>query len=332
MMENPMSAPRLRWGIIGAGFIAGKFVNAVTKHTQSDVVAVGSRSRERGTAFATANGIATVHEGYEGLVLDPSVDVVYIATPHSHHRDHALLAIAAGKPVLIEKPIARNAQEAREIAAAARAAGVFAMEAMWTRFLPHMVEMRSALAAGEIGEVLHVHAEHGQSFPFDANHRLYNPLLAGGALLDLGVYPLALVQDVLGVPERVLALGALTETGVDGQVTLALDHGKHRQASVNTTLWALTGISATIVGTAGRLEFDGVFLRPTGIVVHRTDGTTRSFDGQVPNGFQYQVAEVARCVAEGRLESAVLPLTDSIAVLETIDDARRQVGVRYPGE
>lgn len=332
MIEDPITAPKLRWGILGAGFIAGKFVNAVAKHTASEVIAVGSRDLKRAQTFAAANGVPVAYSSYEALVADPEVDAIYVATPHSHHREHALLAIAAGKHVLIEKPITRNAAEAREIAVAAGGAKVFAMEAMWTRFLPHMVTLREILDSGEIGEVIHVHAEHGQYFPFDPQHRLYDPYLAGGALLDLGVYPLALAHDVLGAPSRVLAMGALAETGVDGQVTLALDYGNRRQASVSTTLWALTGISASVIGTEGRVSFDGVFLRPTSISVHRRDGTVRSFDGTVRNGFQYQVAEVARCVTSGQLESGILPLSDSIAVLETIDEARLQVGVRYPGE
>jgi predicted dehydrogenase len=332
IVRDPKSVPGLRWGIIGAGFIAGKFVNAVTKHTRATVVAVGSRSRDKADAFAAANDVPIAHDGYEALVADPTVDAVYVATPHSHHLEHALLAIAAGKPVLIEKPLARNAAEAREIAAAARAHGVFAMEAMWTRFLPHMEVMRDILATGRIGEVIHVHAEHGQRFPFDAAHRLYDPALAGGALLDLGVYPLALVHNIFGAPKSVSALGVLTETGVDGQATLALDYGGRRQASVSTTLWALSGISATIVGTDGRVEFEGPFLRPAELRVVHPDGTEDRFDGRVPNGFQYEIAEVAACVERGALESDTLPLADSIAVLETIDAARRQIGVWYPGE
>lgn len=331
-VRDPKSVPGLRWGILGAGFIAGKFVNAVTKHTLASVVAVGSRSRAKAETFASANNIPEAHEGYAALVADPAVEAVYVATPHSHHLEHALLAIGAGKPVLVEKPIARNAMEARRIAQAARAAGVFAMEAMWTRFLPHMQVMREILASSGIGDVIHVHAEHGQRFAFDAAHRLYDPALAGGALLDLGVYPLALVHDVLGAPERISAVGVLTETGVDGQATLALDYGGRRQASVSTTLWALSGIGATILGTEGRIEFGGPFLRPTQLKVVRPDGAEEVFDGRVPNGFQYEIAEVAACVEGGALESQTLPLADSIAVLETIDAAREQIGVRYPGE
>lgn len=331
-VDDPGSAPALRWGIVGAGFIAGKFVNAVTKHTASTVVAVGSRDAAKAERFAAEHGVSSSHTGYQALVEDPQVDAVYVATPHSYHLEHALLAIGAGKAVLIEKPIARSAAEAQQIADAARAAGVFAMEAMWTRFLPHMVVLRDVIARGELGDVVQMHADHGQKFAFDPTHRLYAPELAGGALLDLGVYPVSFVHNVLGEPERIAALGRLTETGVDGHVCLALGYPEHTQATVSTTLWALTGITATIAGTEARVDFAGPYLRPAALAVHRTDGSQWTFDGEVRNGFQYEVAEVARCVNEGRSESDVLTLADSIAVMRTLDEARRQVGVRYPGE
>ncbi|WP_341718479.1 Gfo/Idh/MocA family oxidoreductase [Micromonospora sp. FIMYZ51] len=326
------TAPGLGWGIIGAGFIAGKFVNAVTKHTSSEVVAVGSRNLEKATAFATQQGIPAAHGSYRELVEDPRVQAVYVATPHVHHLAHALLAIEAGKPVLIEKPIAVNAEQARTLAKAASEAGVFAMEAMWTRFLPHMIELRSLVAAGDIGELVHVHAEHSQHFPLDPAHRLYNPELAGGALLDLGVYPLALVQDLLGRPAQLAAVGTLTTTGVDGQVTLAMRHGERAQSSVHTSLWGLSAISAQILGTDGRITFDGPFLRPTILRLETRAGKVHTFDGTARNGFQFEVDEVARCVAEGLIESPLLPLDDSVATLEVIDQARAALGVRYPFE
>jgi predicted dehydrogenase len=329
---DPATAPGLRWGIIGAGNIAAKFVDAVTRHTQSEVVAVGSRSKAKAVQFAATNGVAIGYEGYDTLVQDPAVQAIYVATPNSEHLDHALLAIEAGKPVLIEKPLCRTAGEARQIAAAARGGRVFAMEAMWSRFLPHMVELREVVASGQIGEVLHVHAEHSQRIPFDRRHRIYDKELGGGALLDLGVYAVALVQDLLGKPDRVAAVGSLTETGVDGHVTLALDFGRRRQASVSCTLWGLSGIPASVLGTDGRVEFAGPFHRPTAITVHHGDGNVRTFDGHVPNGFQFEVAEVATCVSNGVVESELLSLDDSISVLEILDEARRQVGVRYPQE
>jgi predicted dehydrogenase len=331
-IPDPASAPRLGWGVLGAGHIAGKFVDAVTDFTKSDLVAVGSRSAAKAQDFATARGIPNAHGSYPALVEDPAVEAVYVATPHSFHLAHALLAIGAGKPVLVEKPIARSASEAREIAQAAQSAGVFAMEAMWTRFLPHMVRLRDLVEEGALGEVVHVQAEHSQAFAFDAAHRLYDPDLAGGALLDLGVYPLALVHDVLGRPHEVCVVGSLAETGVDGQVTLAMHHGGRRQSSVSTSLWARSAIAASVLGTEGRLSFAGPFFRPTTLRLDRRDGTSETFDGAVPNGFQFEVAEVARCVSAGALESSTLPLDDSIAVLEVIDRARRVLDFRYPGE
>ncbi|GAA1868994.1 Gfo/Idh/MocA family protein [Asanoa iriomotensis] len=328
-----MSAPGLCWGIIGAGFIAGKFVNAVAKRSAaSSVVAVGSRDRDKAASWAAEQGVPTAHGSYRELVDDPAVQAVYVATPHVFHLEHALLAVRAGKPVLIEKPIAVSAEQARTLAKAAADAGVFAMEAMWTRFLPHMTALRSLVAAGEIGELVHVHAEHSQHFPYDPAHRLYNPHLAGGALLDLGVYPLALVQDLLGRPTQVAAVGALTETGVDGQASLAMRHGDRAQSTVSTSMWGLSAISAQILGTDGRITFDGPFLRPTTLRLETRAGKQHSFDGEARNGFQFEVDEVARCVADGRTESAVLPLDDSIATLEVIDQARSALGVRYPFE
>jgi predicted dehydrogenase len=195
-----------------------------------------------------------------------------------------------------------------------------------------MQALRDLVAAGAIGDILHVQAEHSQAFAFDATHRLYDPELAGGALLDLGVYPLALVQDLLGPPQEVCVVGTLAETGVDGHVTLAMHHGGRRQSSISTSLWGLSGITANVLGTEGRLSFGGPFFRPTTLRLDRRGGTSETFDGNVPNGFQFEVAEVGRCVASGAVESTELPLDDSIAVLEVIDEARRLLGFRYPGE
>ncbi len=329
---DPLTAPGLRWGIIGAGFIAGKFTNAVAKHTASEVVAVGSRDHAKAERFAAANGIPAVSVGYEALVSRSDIDAVYVATPHSRHSEHAMLALAAGKPVLVEKPFTPNEREGRAVASAAREAGLFAMEAMWTRFLPHMAALRAVITRGEIGDLVHVHADHGQFFPFDPEHRIYNPVLAGGALLDLGVYPLSFVHDLLGIPESVVAVGTLAETGVDGQVSIILDYPGRTQASVYATLWGLTAISARITGAEGRIELNGPFLRPTSFTVTVRNGTRWDFDATVQNGFQYEVAEFTRCVAEGRTESAILSLDDSLGVVRTMDDIRRQIGVSYPGE
>ncbi|WP_129336667.1 Gfo/Idh/MocA family protein [Cellulomonas endophytica] len=332
LTEDPRSAPPVRWGIIGTGGIAAAFADAVRAHTRAQMVAVGSRHRDRATRFATAHGIPTVHVGYRDLVEDPQVDVVYVASPHSEHREHALLAIRAGKHVLVEKAFTRNVAEAEEVFEAARAAGVFVMEAMWTRFLPHVAAMHQVIAAGEIGEIVSVRADHGQFFAHDPKSRLYAPELAGGALLDLGVYPVSFSHDVLGVPDRVTAVGALTSTGVDGHLTIALGYGEKAQATLSTTLWARTPTTASVAGTEGYIGIAGPFYAPTSFKVSRRDGREWTFDQKLAMGLQYEAAEVARCIDAGVTESPRMTWAGTLDVLRTMDEVRRQVGVAYPGE
>ncbi|BDZ41446.1 dehydrogenase [Paraoerskovia sediminicola] len=329
---DPREAPAVRWGVLGAGGIAQVFTGSVRRGTRSTVVAVGSRDRAKAQAFADEHAPgATAHGSYEDLVADPDVDVVYVASPHSHHREHALLAIAAGKHVLVEKAFTRNEAEAREVLDAARDAGAFVMEAMWTRFLPHVAALRAAIARGEIGDVVNVSAAHGQNFPLDATHRLYDPALAGGALLDLGVYPVSFAHDILGAPDATVAVGALTETGVDGQISMVLSHGPRAQSTLQTSLWAIGANGAVITGSQGRIEVDGWFYTPTSFRVVRDDGSSWSYSGFDGEGKEYQAAEVARCVAAGLTESPRMTWDDTLAVMRTMDEVRRQVGVVYPG-
>jgi len=334
-VPDPAAAPPLRWGILAPGGIANKFAEAVRDFTAGRVVAVTSRDAERAAEFARRHGIPRAYAGYEQLCADPEVDAVYVASPHSHHRDHAVLMAAAGKHLLIEKALARNEIEVDEIFAAAGAAGVFAMEAMWTRHLPHIAVIRRWLAAGRIGEVVTVSADHGQSLDLGPGHRLKNPDLAGGALLDLGVYPVAFVLDLLGEPEQVVAVGHLTETGVDATVAVTLRYRDPMLGLAGCTLKVKTPTTAVICGTSGRIELDGDFYGPT---VARLLGPGKrpevlaEFDGRVPNGFQFEIAEVARCVAVGLTESDRMSWAGSRAVIRVLDSARRQVGVRYPGE
>ncbi|MBD8062756.1 Gfo/Idh/MocA family protein [Oceanitalea stevensii] len=328
---DPLDAPPLRWGILGAGGIARTFARQVPAHSSGRVVAVGSRDGARAAAFAEEHGIERSHGGYDELLADGDVDAVYVATPHSEHRDHALLAIAAGKHVLVEKAFTRNAAEAREVFAAAEERGVFVMEAMWTRFLPHVVAVRELVRSGAIGEVVAFHADHGQRLDGDPAGRLLNPALAGGALLDLGVYPLSFAHDLLGTPEAVVAAGALTETGVDGQETVLLQYAGRTQAVCSSTLWAGTPCRATISGTDGVIEIEGPFYGATSFTVTRGDEEV-TVRPRHEGGFQYEAAEVARCVAEGRRQSATMSWDDTLAVLGTMDEVRRQLGVTYPGE
>jgi predicted dehydrogenase len=215
--------PALRWGVLGAGWIAERFVRALRTSTTQQVVAVGSRTQASAERFAGAAGALTAHGSPEALAADPGVDVVYVATPHQAHRASALLAIDAGKHVLVEKPLGLDAAQAEEVATAAATAGVFCMEAMWTLFLPRFDVVRRVLAQGMLGDVRTVMADHGERF--DPHHRILDPAMAGGSLLDLGSYLTALATWTLGPAEEVYATGEMTPSGVNGQAAMVLAHG-----------------------------------------------------------------------------------------------------------
>jgi len=335
-LAPPQSAPGLRWGVLGAGWIADVFARSVLGHTRSGIQAVASRDGHRANLYARRFEVPTVRFGdgaYERLVADDAVDAVYIATPHSFHREHALLAIAAGKHVLVEKAFARNAAEAQEIVDAARAAGVFVMEAMWTRFLPHMIEARRLVSEGAIGEVVHVSADFGGSPEYDPASKSFDPALAGGALLDLGVYPIHLIHDFLGTPASVRAIGALAPTGVDLRETIVMNYPERGAMGIALSTFEVdTARLASITGTAGRIDFGREWYGPTSFTLHRDGRKSLEFRQDVPLGWQYQVAEVARCVSDGRLESEIVPHAATLEVMRVMDEARAQLGVVYPGE
>lgn len=337
LAQAPDQAPAIRWGIIGAGWISSEFAMAVTNATASTIAAVASRDVAKAQTFidkylGDAASQAVAYGSYEDLVADESIDAIYIGTPHSHHRDHALLAINAGKPVLVEKAFTRNAREAREVLDAAAQQGVFLMEAMWTRHLPHIAAIRDVIANGTIGDVQTVFADHGQYFAFNPQHRLYAPELAGGALLDLGVYPVAFAHDILGAPSRVIASGALTETGVDGQIAMIFEYENGAKASLHTTLWGQTPTTASIVGTKGRIDVEGAFYTPTSFTVRTYDGTQAAYERNDVRGLEFEAAEVARCIAAGKTESERMTWQNTMDIMEAMDSIREQVGVKYPGE
>lgn len=331
---DPMAAPPLRWGVLAPGRIAGAFVDAMHRNTRQRVAAVGSRSLQRAQAFADGHGIRRAYGSYEQLVGDPDIDAIYVASPHSEHRTQALLAISAGKPVLVEKSFTRNAAEAQEVVTAARSSNVLAMEAMWTRFLPQSDVIRQLLADGVLGELVTVLADHGQSFEFDPAGRLFNPALAGGALLDLGIYPVSFASFVLGAPDQVIASGSLTETSVDAQVSMVLSSGA-AQACLNTTLLAKTPTTASISGSEARLELSGPFYGPAVLTLSANDGRSLVRGEDDISGHQglcFEAAHFATLVAEGAAESPLLPLDETVSVLRTIDGIRRELGVVFPGE
>lgn len=333
-VPDPMESPRLRWGILGPGAIANAFALAVRDGTRSEVFAVGSRSHDRASVFARRHGVARSYGSYEDLVADDEVDAVYVATPHSEHRHHAMLALAAGKPVLVEKAFARNLAETEDVLEAARAAGLLAAEAMWSRYLPQYDVLRRTVADGTLGEVVLVQADHGQRLWPDGPQRLADPALAGGALLDLGVYPIALADHVLGPLEDVAALGTLSPEGVDVTVGITARSGG-ALARMTCTMAAATPGSGLVAGTEARIEMDGRFygLGTTLRLVAPDDTVLDTWEPEPrTNGFRYQIAEVARALAEGRTETWSVPWDATRRVMATMDEVRRIIGVRYPGE
>jgi len=329
----------LRWGVVGTGGIAAKFVADLGLLPDAEVVAVGSRSVGGAESFGDRFEIDRRHGSYADLVADPDIDAVYIATPHPFHAEHALLAIAAGKPVLVEKPFTMNACEARAVVDAARAAGVFCMEAMWTRFLPHMIRLRELLAEGAIGEVLALSADQGMRFEPDPEHRLFAPELGGGALLDLGIYPFSFASMVLGEPQTVRASATPAFTGVDQTTSAVLTYPGGAHAVLICTSAAATPMRAWIAGSQGRIDIDRPWYQASSFTLTRADGRTERFE--TPDGVVQDVAqgrakgmrfEMARCLRAGLLESPMMPLDETVTIIGTLDEVRDQIGLDYATE
>jgi predicted dehydrogenase len=332
-IQNGGMSDVVRWGVLGAGWIASTFCDDLALLPGHEVVAVGARSPGTNAAFAERFRVPHVHDSYEALVADPDVDVVYVATPHPWHHDAALLAIEAGKAVLVEKPFTMDAAQARTLVAAARERGTFLMEAMWTRFLPHMEQVREVLASGRIGDVVGVNADFVEHREVPLDHRLYAPELGGGALLDLGVYPLSFASMVLGTPSHVSAASEPAPTGVDAQTSMLLGYPSGAHGLLSCGFRGSAENRATIVGTHGRIDISGQFWRPTTYAVIDRDGGRTEVDARTEgHGIRFEAAEVGRCVREGLHESPVLPLDETVAVMETLDEVRRQIGLSYPSE
>jgi predicted dehydrogenase len=315
----------VRWGILGTGGIAGSFASDLRLTGSGEAVAVGSRSQAAADRFADSYGIERRHASYDALVADPEVDVVYVATPHPMHRDNAILALRAGKHVLVEKPFTMNAAEARDVVAVARERGLFAMEAMWTRFLPHVAVIRDWLGQGLLGQLVTVTADHGQWFAEDAGFRLFAPELGGGALLDLGVYPVSFASMVLGTPSRIVSISDPAFTGVDAQTSMLFGYDSGAQAVLTCTLRAKSPTRAAIVGTDARIEIDGDFYAPTAVTLIPREGEPERIESaHEGRGLRHQADEVARRLAAGETESPLMPLDETISIMETMDTVLKQ--------
>lgn len=322
------------WGILGTGTIAHLVAEDLALLPNAELTAVGSRAQERADAFGDTFDVPHRHGSYEALVANPDLDVVHVASPHSAHLEHATMALEAGCAVLCEKPLALNAEQAERLIATARRRDQFLMEAMWTRFLPVMDDVRRLVHDEQaLGDVHLLQADIGVAQSFDSTHRLFDPALGGGALLDLGVYPLAFAFDLFGPPDTVTSSAVIGETGIDEQCAAVFRYDDGTQAVWHASVRADAGRTCVLAGTGGRLHGTRAWWKGAPFELTRDDGTAetwaRPYEG---NGYQFEAAHVMHCLRAGRTESPRMPLDESRALLETMDALRNEWGVTYPQE
>jgi len=350
-----MPARKIRWGILGTGRMARDFAAGLRYVGGAELAAIGSRAAAKSALFARMTGARRAHGSYEALVSDPELDVVYVATPHAMHKSHCLLALEAGKAVLCEKPFTLDAEEAKAVIAVARRRKLFCMEAMWMHFLPGMQKAVELIRTGAIGEARMLTADFGYPTEFDPQGRSFNAALGGGALLDRGVYPLALAWRLFGKPDQVNAMARFAPTGVDEHCAVTIKYPGGQIAVLSATLTGCAANEAVIIGSEGRITIHEPFCRPDHLTVSRAPMLTaderpmaipglrdrlrasrlarrlrrllpgRAKDVRVPylgNGFNYEASEVVRCLAEGLTESPVWPLDQTAGVMQTLDLVR----------
>jgi len=322
---------RIRWGILGTGWIARRFAMGLASLSEAELIAVGSRTAASADQFADTFGVPHRHASYTALVNDPDVDVVYVATVHPLHKENCLLGLRAGKAVLCEKPFTINAAQAEAVIELAREKKLFLMEAMWIRFIPAFDRLRQLLADGVIGEVRMVLADHCYRPGVELAPRVLAPELGGGALLDLGIYPVALASMILGQPLRVTSTGHLGATGVDEQGAIVLAYDQGRLAVLFTALRTNTPREIVVMGTQGRIRT--TFDWPTSLTLTLTGHEDQVIEAPMDgNGYNYEAAEVMRCLRAGKLESEIMPLDETLGIMRTLDQIRAQWGLRYPME
>lgn len=324
MTDSPVRP--IRWGILSTGGIAGTFTDDLLLLDDHEVVAVGSRNAATAEAFADQYGIDRAYGSYAELAADDNVDVVYVATPHSGHYAASLECLRAGRAVLCEKSFTVTGDEAAELVAVARERQVFLMEAMWTRFNPAVTKLHEVVADGVIGELRSVLADFCLVWPYDPEHRLFNPELGGGALLDLGIYPVSFAWMLLGAPSRIEAVAGKAPNGVDANTGILFGYDDGATALLYTSLQAKNTGGASILGTRGRIDVHPPFHRPTSFTVHPYDGEQWTHTVKLSGrGYTYQAEEVARRLRAGELESPIMPLDESVAIMRGLDEIRERI-------
>ncbi|AOZ93744.1 Gfo/Idh/MocA family protein [Paenibacillus crassostreae] len=324
---------KIKWGILGTGWIAGQFAKDLVHAKNGEIYAVGSRSNENAQRFADQHHIPQVYGSYEALVNDPDVDAIYVATPHPFHKDNVLTCLQAGKAVLCEKPFTVNSNELEEIVSYAKEHKLFLMEGMWTRFLPPIIKVKEWLEAGRIGDVRQVKADFGFRMGWEPESRLLNPSLGGGALLDVGIYPISFASMIFGSqPKAISSVAHIGETGVDEEFTIVLSYESDQTAVLSGAIRLELNNEAYIRGTEGYIHIPSFFNAQT-VSLHVGGEEVEKFtDDRQCEGYTFEAEEVGRCLLEGLTESPVMTLDESINIMKILDQVRGQWGLRYPFE
>lgn len=323
----------VRWGILGTGGIAHAFASALMETPGATLAAVGSRSVESAEKFDRQFGSPAAYGSYQELCDAPGVDIIYIGTPHPVHAENAIMALGGGKAVLCEKPFAMNLRQAEKVVALAREKKLFLMEAMWTRYMPALAELRRIVSAGEIGTPRQLHADFGFHAPSDPAHRVNNRELGGGALLDLGIYPLSIATAIMGPVKQVQALAEMSATGVDAQTGFTLLHEGGGMSVCSCSLLAKTPDELTVSGPQGRVRMDAMFHRSPSVTLTLAAGESRVVPTPyLGNGYVHEAIEASRCVREGLLESPGMTLDETLSLMRLLDTIRAQIGLQYPAD
>ena len=322
----------IHWGVIATGGITARFADAMTRVDDGQIIAVSSRTPDRAAFFADRWGIERRYPDGDEIAHDPDVDVVYVATPHARHASDTINCLAAGKPVLCEKPFALNARQAQAMIEAAEPGRLFLMEAIWSRFLPAYRSLVDVLGSGRIGTPLQVDADFGFVKAFEPSHRLFSLELGGGALLDLGIYPLQLCMLVLGPIGKIAAAASIGSTGVDERMAAVLHHFEGGLGIIKASLTIPLACTARISGTEGWIELPPFMHCPKSLTVHSPGDIETIQCGFEGDGLEPEIREVHRCLELGLSESPLMPLAETLGLARAMDEIRSQIGLRYPGE
>ncbi|HEY3010601.1 MAG TPA: Gfo/Idh/MocA family oxidoreductase [Micromonosporaceae bacterium] len=324
-----MTDAPIRWGILATGWIATEFVRDLRLLPDAEVIAVGSRSVAAAADFARRHDIPRAYGSWAELAGDPDVDVVYVATPHSAHDAAARTCLAAGRAVLCEKPLTLDRPSSQALTEYAKAAGRFLMEAMWTRCDPLIRRVRALVADGAIGEVTTVRADYGMAGPFPPTHRLRARALGGGALLDVGVYPVTIAHLLLGAPAEIRAWARLND-GVDENTGMIFGYASGALAALTCGIVGDTGVTAAITGSRGRIDLPPGFYAPARFILRRAGAEAEIVaEPTARPGYHHEAAEVQRCLRAGELESPLVPHAATLEVMAILDAVRAQIGVDY---